>query len=131
MNIRRLLLVAMGPGCTYSPEFTLALCRDSRMSMKFRTLVILLAGVAIGVSLSLSRGVLADRDPPPSPETLPWEDARLLAEVLERVKQDYVDKVDDHDLMESAIRGNGVSARSAFRVPRQRRIRRDPDQHNR
>src|SRR5262245_12972536 len=75
------------------------------MSMKLRTLVILLAGVAIGVSLSFSRGVLADRDPPPTPETLPWEDARLLAEVLERVKQDYVDKVDDHDLMESAIRG--------------------------
>jgi carboxyl-terminal processing protease len=75
------------------------------MSMKLRTLVILLAGVAIGISLSLSRGVLADRDPPATPETLPWEDARLLAEVLERVKQDYVDKVDDHDLMESAIRG--------------------------
>jgi carboxyl-terminal processing protease len=75
------------------------------MSMKLRTFVILLAGVAIGISLSLSRGVLADRDPPATPETLPWEDARLLAEVLERVKQDYVDKVDDHDLMESAIRG--------------------------
>ena len=86
------------------------------MSMKFRTLVILLAGVAIGVSLSLSRGVLADRDPPPNPETLPWEDARLLAEVLERVKQDYVDKVDDHDLMESAIRGmvSALDPHSAF-----------------
>ena len=86
------------------------------MSMKFRTLVILLAGVAIGISLSLSRGVLADRDPPPSPETLPWEDARLLAEVLERVKQDYVDKVDDHDLMESAIRGmvSALDPHSAF-----------------
>lgn len=86
------------------------------MSKKFRTLVILLAGVAIGISLSLSRGVLADRDPPPSPETLPWEDARLLAEVLERVKQDYVDKVDDHDLMESAIRGmvSALDPHSAF-----------------
>jgi carboxyl-terminal processing protease len=86
------------------------------MSMKFRTLVILLAGVAIGVSLSLSRGVLADRDPPPSADTLPWEDARLLAEVLERVKQDYVDKVDDHDLMESAVRGmvSALDPHSAF-----------------
>jgi carboxyl-terminal processing protease len=86
------------------------------MSMKFRTLVILLAGVAIGVSLSLSRGVLADRDPPQNSETLPWEDARLLAEVLERVKQDYVDKVDDHDLMESAIRGmvSALDPHSAF-----------------
>jgi carboxyl-terminal processing protease len=86
------------------------------MSMKLRTFVILLAGVAIGVSLSLSRGVLADRDPPATPETLPWEDARLLAEVLERVKQDYVDKVDDHDLMESAIRGmvSALDPHSAF-----------------
>ena len=84
--------------------------------MKLRTFVILLAGVAIGVSLSLSRGVLADRDPPATPETLPWEDARLLAEVLERVKQDYVDKVDDHDLMESAIRGmvSALDPHSAF-----------------
>ena len=84
--------------------------------MKFRTFVILLAGVAIGVSLSLSRGVLADRDPPQGPQTLPWEDARLLAEVLERVKQDYVDKVDDHELMESAIRGmvSALDPHSAF-----------------
>jgi carboxyl-terminal processing protease len=86
------------------------------MSMKLRTFVILLAGVAIGVSLSLSRGVLADRDPPATAETLPWENARLLAEVLERVKQDYVDKVDDHDLMESAIRGmvSALDPHSAF-----------------
>ncbi len=86
------------------------------MSMKFRTLVVLLAGIVIGVSLSLSRGVLADKDPPAGASTLPWEDARLLAEVLERVKQDYVDKVDDHELMENAIRGmiSALDPHSAF-----------------
>ena len=86
------------------------------MSLKFRTLVVLLAGIVIGVSLSLSRGVLADRDPPVGASTLPWEDARLLAEVLERVKQDYVDKVDDHELMENAVRGmvSALDPHSAF-----------------
>ncbi len=36
---------------------------------------------------------------------LPWKDARLLAEVLERVKQDYVDPVDDHRLLTAAVHG--------------------------
>lgn len=38
-------------------------------------------------------------------ETLSWEQARLFAEVLERVKRDYVEPVDDAVLLESAIRG--------------------------
>lgn len=74
------------------------------MSNKFRTLIALAGGVALGVSLSLSRGVMAEKEAP-APDTLPWQDARLLAEVLERVKNDYVDSVDDHELMESAVRG--------------------------
>ena len=75
------------------------------MSVKVRTLLALAAGIAMGLSLSLSRGVLADKEATASDDTLPWEDARLLAEVLERVRQDYVENVDDHQLMESAIRG--------------------------
>ena len=46
---------------------------------------------------------LAERDA--TPNSLPWEDARLLAEVLERVKQEYVEPVDDSALIESAVRG--------------------------
>ena len=74
------------------------------MSVKVRTILALIAGVALGASLSLSRGVLAEKEVAKE-DTLPWEDARLLAEVLERVKQDYVERIDDHALMESAIRG--------------------------
>ena len=33
------------------------------------------------------------------------EDARLFAEVLQRVRENYVDAVDDHKLMQAAIRG--------------------------
>ena len=36
---------------------------------------------------------------------LPWQEASLFAEVYERIKRDYVDEVDDHALMEKAIRG--------------------------
>lgn len=85
------------------------------MSVKVRTFVALALGVAIGVSLSLSRGVHAEKEAARD-DTLPWEDARLLAEVLERVKQDYVESIDDHALMESAIRGmvSALDPHSAF-----------------
>lgn len=85
------------------------------MSFKVRTFLALIIGVTLGVTLSMGRGVLADKETPKN-ETLPWEDARLLAEVLERVRQDYVDRVDDHKLMENAIRGmvSGLDPHSAF-----------------
>ncbi|HSD74786.1 MAG TPA: S41 family peptidase [Steroidobacteraceae bacterium] len=85
------------------------------MSHKVRTLLILAGGIAMGLSLSLSRGVLADKETVAS-DTLPWEDARLLAEVLERVRQDYVDTIDDHALMENAVRGmvSALDPHSAF-----------------
>jgi len=59
--------------------------------------------VVLGIVLAASGGVLAQRGA--SDETLPWQEARLLAEVLERVKQEYVDPVDDQELIESAVRG--------------------------
>jgi carboxyl-terminal processing protease len=36
---------------------------------------------------------------------LPWKEARLLAEVMQRVRENYVDPVDDHQLIQNAIRG--------------------------
>ena len=88
------------------------------MSVKVRTLLALAAGIALGLSLSLSRGVLADKEAS-TDEALPWEDARLLAEVLERVRQDYVESIDDHALMENAIRGmvSALDPHSAFLDP--------------
>lgn len=73
------------------------------MSLKIRSILVLVVGTLLGFSLSLGGGVLADRKA--SDDGLPWEEARLLAEVMERVKRDYVDTVDDHQLMEAAIRG--------------------------
>src|SRR5215469_1333150 len=84
------------------------------MSTRSRTLIALITGIALGFCGALTSGVLADRssEPPRSaaayPEghsSLPWQEASLFAEVYERIKHDYVAEVDDHALMEKAIRG--------------------------
>jgi carboxyl-terminal processing protease len=74
------------------------------MITKSRTVLWLALGAALGVSLGLAGDVLADKAAPPK-DDLPWQDARTLAEVLERVKHDYVNPVDDHQLLQAAIRG--------------------------
>jgi len=74
------------------------------MSLKVRGLLAVTIGTALGLSLSLGSSVLAGRDEAQS-DGLPWDQALLLAEVLERVKRDYVDEVDDQQLIEAAIRG--------------------------
>jgi carboxyl-terminal processing protease len=105
------------------------------MSVRSRTTLALLGGIALGVAASMTGTVLADRDPSPRDEivhgraarataaahaagvdAMPWEDARRLAEILERVKLEYVDEVDDHLLMENAVRGlvSGLDPYSAY-----------------
>ena len=74
------------------------------MIKKSTNALLLAAGIAIGLSLGLAHGVLADK-PAALGADLPWQDARMLAAVLERVKHDYVNPVDDHQLLQAAIRG--------------------------
>jgi carboxyl-terminal processing protease len=74
------------------------------MSLRTRGLLAVTIGTALGLSLSLGSAVLAGKEDHRR-DDLPWEQARLLAEVLERVKSDYVDEVDDERLIEAAIRG--------------------------
>ena len=71
-----------------------------KKSRHFRWLAL---GTAAVLSLGPAGGVLADK-PAPKPD-LPWADAHTLADVLERVKHDYVNPVDDHQLLQAAIRG--------------------------
>jgi carboxyl-terminal processing protease len=65
---------------------------------------VLVIGTVMGVSLSLG-GSLLSRSHAPQPGNMALELARLLAEVMERVKRDYVEPIDDRELLESAIRG--------------------------
>jgi carboxyl-terminal processing protease len=64
----------------------------------------------MGLSLATAGAVLGaktDNSDKPSAlaPDLPWADARTLADVLERVKHDYVNPVNDHQLLQAAIRG--------------------------
>ncbi|MDZ7645290.1 MAG: S41 family peptidase [Woeseiaceae bacterium] len=74
------------------------------MSLKTRGILVLVIGTVMGLGLSLGGAVTASRDAAP-PADPAWEQARLFAEVMERVKRDYVEPLDDDALLESAIRG--------------------------
>lgn len=83
------------------------------MSSRSRALTALAAGAVFWLSAAAAGDAIAERpvaeqSPPKAstaPPTLPWEEARLFAEVYERIKREYVDTVDDRELMEKAIRG--------------------------
>jgi len=74
------------------------------MSLKTRGILVLVIGSILGFSLSLGGASLSGRSQTSTKE-LSWEQARLFAEVMERVKRDYVDPIDDAQLLESAVRG--------------------------
>jgi carboxyl-terminal processing protease len=110
----------------------------SRMSMPLRLATILAIGIGVGFGLSLaptgesSRSLrpiksaqanteIAAREPAVQKQaaTIPWRDARLLAEVLEHVRQEYVENIPDDKLIAAAIRGMiaDLDPHSAFLDP--------------
>jgi carboxyl-terminal processing protease len=85
------------------------------MSLKVRAILVVVIGTVMGLSLSIGGGLLSGNSDPDA-EELTWEQARLFAEVMERVKRDYVEPLDDSELLESAIRGmvNDLDAHSQY-----------------
>ncbi len=77
---------------------------EDPMSLKIRAILVIVIGVVMGFSLSIGGGLLGNSKPVSS-EELAWEQAQLFAEVLEHVKREYVEPIDDAELLESAIRG--------------------------
>ncbi|MEX1994605.1 MAG: S41 family peptidase [Steroidobacteraceae bacterium] len=73
------------------------------MSHPKRTLLAAMLGCLAGVALAAAALWFTDRGHRPA--ELSARDARLLAEVLERIHDDYVDRTDNHELMSNAIRG--------------------------
>ena len=73
------------------------------MSLKTRAILVLVIGTVMGLGLSFGGGFLARQQP--AEEDVAWDRARLFSEVMERVKQDYLEPVDDSVLLEAAIRG--------------------------
>ncbi|MCG8434355.1 MAG: S41 family peptidase, partial [Gammaproteobacteria bacterium] len=80
---------------------------------KFAVVFIALAGFSAAVPAAAGNDKKENQT---ANDELPWEQARLLAEVMERVKRDYVDDVDDATLIENAIRGmlTGLDPHSAY-----------------
>lgn len=99
------------------------------MSARSRLTLALLVGLLLGLSLSIADRVSAERSPvdplsivhPAGSPALPWRDAQLMAQVMQKVRDDYVDPVDDHQLMQYAIRGmvEALDDHSTFLSPDQ------------
>lgn len=87
----------------------------------FRIFFIFTLGLVLGLGLSVGRTVQADREIELQPKTrpVPWQDARLFAEVLERVREEYVDNISDEELIAAAIKGlmADLDPHSAFLDP--------------
>jgi carboxyl-terminal processing protease len=86
------------------------------MSLRFRTSLALAAGVLIGGGLSLTHGVFADRSDRSIDTSLPLQDLQAFVEILNRVKTEYVEEIDDKTLLDNAVRGmlSGLDPHSSF-----------------
>ncbi|NLG76792.1 MAG: PDZ domain-containing protein, partial [Xanthomonadaceae bacterium] len=66
--------------------------------------VVLGFGVSVGPAVKAERAVATTQSAPDA-GVIPWKDARLLAEVLEHIRDEYVEEITDSELIEAAIRG--------------------------
>ena len=80
-----------------------------------RSILYLLLGGVLGMTLAVGQGVFAERNG----ESLPLEDLRTFTEVFAKIKNDYVEPIDDKTLLENAIRGmlSGLDPHSTYLVP--------------
>jgi carboxyl-terminal processing protease len=74
------------------------------MPLKTRAILVLVVGAALGLSLSFGGTLLSGKQRPGTTATA-TDQAHLLAEVMQRVKSDYVEPIDDDELIENALRG--------------------------
>jgi len=81
------------------------------MALTFRGVAVLLTGTVFGFGLALSSTVWntfmgrAKASPAAAAVDPSIESAALVAEVIDRVRREYVDKIDDKRIVEAAIRG--------------------------
>jgi carboxyl-terminal processing protease len=89
--------------------------QETRMLLKTRAILVVVVGTVMGLSLSFSGGLMANRQPIGDDEKA-MEQARLFVEVMQRVKREYVEPIDDAELLDAAIRGmvSDLDAHSQF-----------------
>ena len=84
------------------------------MKVKTQNYLLLLTGLVLGVLVSIGHGVFAEREA--TRATLPVEELRTFSDVFGRIKNDYVESVEDKELLENAIRGmlTGLDPHSSY-----------------
>ena len=88
------------------------------MKPTLKTISVLSIGLVLGVMLALAQGAFAERSAPSS-FSLPVNELRTFTEVFAKIKNDYVEDVDDKTLLENAIRGmlSGLDPHSTYLDP--------------
>ncbi len=86
------------------------------MNANTRTLLVLIIGVTLGLSLAIGQGVFAEKNTNKTAGALPLDELRTFTEVFARIKKDYVEEVSDKTLLENAIRGmlSGLDPHSSY-----------------
>lgn len=86
------------------------------MNVVTRHGLVIVLSLILGISLTAGQYVWAEREVSLSDDELPLEELRTFTDVLDRVKQEYVEDIDDKQLLENAIRGvlSGLDPHSAY-----------------
>jgi len=86
------------------------------MTIKKQNIALLMVGIVTGLSISIGHGVFAEREQPSAATGLPVEELRTFSDVFGRIKNDYVEDVEDKDMLENAIRGmlSGLDPHSSY-----------------
>ena len=84
------------------------------MNIVTRNLPLLMIGVVLGMFLTVGHGVFAEKK-----SSLPLEDLRTFTEIFDKIKNDYVEPIDDKTLLKNAIRGmlSGLDPHSSYLSP--------------
>lgn len=91
----------------------------ARYSLSIPALALLVLGAIAAVTPGALRADEAAAADAAETDTLPLEELRTFVEILNRVKQGYVEDVSDEKLLENAIRGmlDGLDPHSAYLAP--------------
>ena len=86
------------------------------MRNKMQQFGLILVGAVAGVMLSLNFSAVANKDTKEVLRPLPVEELRAFTEVFGRIKNDYVEPVEDKKLINEAINGmlTGLDPHSAY-----------------
>ena len=85
------------------------------MSTKRQNVFLVLIGLIAGLSISIGSGVFAERETKAA-AGLPVEELRTFSDVFGRIKNDYVEDVEDSEMLNNAIRGmlSGLDPHSSY-----------------